>query len=170
MKSKIFIFLVSILWLIILWTPVNKIYSTDIMIQIHWNSMYPTLKNGDIFRAKIVKSFKELKNQDLVIFKLFNSKNYFVKRLWIKPWDHFKLSYEDDILLVQINNNSLLKLKNYKNTSFYKMLKIWSKWTNNWVVKTLQCAVLWDNKKNSIDSLNFGFISCNRIKYKLLLF
>jgi len=141
-----------------------------IYIQVRWNSMYPTLKNGKKYLAEKIKSWKVLKHQDIVVFKLYNTEKYYVKKLWIMPNDKFKLNFLswNKILQIVVNDKYKINVANYKNSLMYKMLLVWSKKTNKWKVYTNQCWVFWDNVKVSIDSKKFWFISCQRIKYRLI--
>ena len=166
---KKWIIFIMILVVVVIWLKMINWKKTEyIWIKVEWSSMYPTLKQWKLYKAMTVNDYSELKNGDIVVFKLYNSKRYFIKRLWIKPNDIFKLNYKNNSLQIIINAKYSLQMKNYKNSSFYKMLKIWSKWKNEGKVNNLQCGVIWDNQNISQDSLDYGFISCERIRYKLL--
>ncbi len=159
--------IVILIWCLFLFNK-NK-YDNIGYVKVVWNSMEPTLKDGEIIKVVSVDDVNKLDNKDIVIFRLYNSKNYFIKRLWIKPGDKFRffiLSW--NILKVFVNNKYTLYFKNYENKSFYKMLKIWAKSNNQGTVKTSQCFVLWDNFKSSSDSFDFWFISCKRIMFKTI--
>ena len=136
-------------------------------IEIHWSSMYPTLENGKLYPAKKIDNISSLQRGDIVVFSIPWAANSYVKRLQILPEDRFQFSYEDDgnILVLSIKWWSVMKFKKYKHTKFYKTLLLWSENTTHWWVKAPQCGLFWDNTSNSVDTLEYGFIGCNRISH-----
>ena len=148
----------------------STINKPDLYIQVVWHSMNPTLKNWKLYPAVKITSYKELKHLDVVVFKLYNTNRSYVKRLWIMPGDYFKLNFLQNwkILQIVVNWKYKINIRNYRDSKLYKMLLVWSHKTDRGKVETAQCGVFWDNVWHSIDSKKFGFISCQRIKYKLI--
>jgi len=139
-------------------------------VKIYWNSMNPTLIDWKLYPIRKVEWINDLNRNDIVLFEISWSNNEYIKRLKILPWDKYNISFENNqnILVLTINWKYVQKFINYKTTIFYKTLLLWSNNTPNWWVKAPQCWVFWDNLKNSIDSLKFWFIWCNKITHKII--
>jgi len=177
MKIKIliiiFIFTVwSLLYIYDIWIHINKLNKKPLYVEIHWNSMYPTLKNWEKYRIEEINWCDwSIKRWDIVMFDILWSDIKYIKRAKILPWDDFEIQYENNwwVLDLILNWNQILKFKNYRNTKFYKTLLIWSNNTNKWTVTSKQYAVFWDNKNNSVDTLEYWFIGCTKITHKMVL-
>jgi len=176
MKNKkkiiLFIFLVLIFILLIIiyniWKNINN--KELLYVEIHWNSMNPTLSNWEKYSIKKIESVNELGRNDIVLFDINWSDIKYIKRLKILPWDKYTLDYENDwsVLIVKIKWWDNLRFRNYRWSKFYKTLLLWSNNTKYWWVKAPQCWVFWDNIKNSVDTLEYWFIWCNKITHKLI--
>ncbi len=176
MKNKkiyifsIFFILILFLFFIIysVWSKINN--SESLYVEIHWNSMNPTLINWKKYKIREVKKISELSRNDIVLFDINWSDIKYIKRLKILSWDKYTLGYEDNwsVLIVKIDWWDNLKFRNYRWTKFYKTLLLWSNNTKKWWVKAPQCWVFWDNLKNSVDTLEYWFIGCNKITHKLI--
>jgi len=161
-----FVFIVLFLVLIyIIWDNIEKKY-----VKVYWNSMYPTLKNNELYEIEKVNNIKTLVKDDIVVFNIYWTDIKYIKRLKILANDKFELSYENNwsTLILTINNEFKLKFNNYRNTKFYNTLLLWSNNTNKWWVKAPQCWVFWDNISNSVDTFEYWFIWCNKITHKII--
>lgn len=171
-KKYIYIFILFfIIWLLYIYNIWSYITNDNKIsyVKINGSSMFPTLKNKELYKIIEINSIKDLSRDDIVLFDIFWSNIKYVKRLKILPWDKYELSYENDwkVLIISIDWGWILKFKGYEGTKFYKTLLLWSNNTNKWWVKAPQCWVFWDNKTNSVDTLEFWFIWCNKITHKI---
>jgi len=173
-KILIIILLFTLWWLsyiYYIWANAKKRVNNQFYIEVHWNSMYPTLKNLEKYKIeKIDWCDWNIKRWDIVMFDILWSNVKYIKRAEILPWDKYEIWYENNwwVLNLTLNWNYLLKFKSYLNTKFYKVLLLWSNNTDKWTINAKQYWVFWDNKNNSVDTLEYWFIGCTKITHRVL--
>ena len=168
-KKLIWILFVLLWFMVVIVALSFKKKEKYIYIKVEWTSMEPLLHNGNIYTGKKINSVDELKLWDIVVFKLYNAKTYYIKKLLLKKWSEYilKRTNKGEIYLIWKKVKLHLNLK--KNYRLWYTLYIWCEKKYNKLCKVPlpQCMLKWLNY-NSYDSTSFWLVSCKRIKYKLL--
>ncbi|RSL30517.1 signal peptidase I [Salibacterium salarium] len=131
---------------------------------VHGESMMPTIENGErLIINKIGYEFSEPDRYDLIVFHA-NEESDYIKRVIGLPGDNIK--YEDDTLYVNGQAQKEEFLTPYKSqtgsgdfTNDFTLEGI----TDQSTVPEGKIFVLGDNRQNSMDSRQLGFINMDEI-------
>ncbi len=131
---------------------------------VHGESMMPTIENGErLIINKIGYEFSEPDRFDLVVFHA-NEESDYIKRIIGLPGDY--IEYEDDTLYINGEKQTEEYLTPFKNqmggddfTNDFTLEEI----TGETEVPEGKVFVLGDNRQNSMDSRQLGFIDMNEI-------
>ncbi|WP_026700483.1 signal peptidase I [Salibacterium aidingense] len=131
---------------------------------VHGESMMPTIENGErLIINKIGYEFSEPDRFDLIVFHA-NKESDYIKRVIGLPGDHIR--YEDDTLYVNGQAQEEEYLTPYKKqteaedfTSDFTLEDV----TGEETVPEGKIFVLGDNRQNSMDSRQLGFINLEEV-------
>ncbi|MCU9612481.1 signal peptidase I [Caldibacillus lycopersici] len=133
-------------------------------------SMTPTLQDGDkLVVNKISYRFSDINRFDVVVFHA-NDKEDYVKRVIGLPGD--EITYQDDHLYINnkfFNEPYLDKFKKQVTDGLLTKNFTLQELTGQMQVPEGYLFVLGDNRKNSFDSRQFGFVSMNEVVGKVNL-
>ena len=122
------------------------------------NSMYPTLKNGQILLAKKVTKFEK---GDIVVFKN-DFEETVIKRIIFMPGEYYYFILEHDPYTTELI---------YDN-SYRNILKFYDMYGENHIqeqrIPAKEYYVIGDNHDNSDDSRRFGPIYEEQLMYKVI--
>ena len=130
------------------------------IIVVRGNSMYPTLKNGQVLLAK---KYSQLNKGDIVIAKN-DFEEVIIKRILYVPGEYYYFFYNlesQDSLYELLYDNSYKSISNFKTEHLNQSL-IESK------VPIGHYYLTGDNKDNSDDSRRFGTVEKKDILYKVI--
>lgn len=127
-------------------------------IRVDGNSMYPTLKNGELGIASVFKTYNQnIKRFDIVIIKL-ESKEYLIKRVIALPNE--VIEYKDDTLY--INNQKVDEA--FFNEEYKSQYDIFTSDFGPIQLDDDEYFCLGDNRINSKDSRYYGAFGTSQIK------
>lgn len=130
--------------------------------QVVGNSMYPTLKDGEVLILnKFIYNFKDIDREDIISLRYADTK-YLIKRVIGLPGEKIEI----------INNKLYINDKEYQEDYLKNNLKY-----KDFYLKDLgydkipkdMYLVLGDNRENSLDSRKIGLIKKSEINGKILL-
>ncbi|MCI8568905.1 MAG: signal peptidase I [Bacilli bacterium] len=130
--------------------------------QVVGNSMYPTLKDGEVLILnKFIYNFKDIEREDIISLRYADTK-YLIKRVIGLPGEKIEI----------INNKLYINDKEYQEDYLKNNLKY-----KDFYLKDLgydkipkdMYLVLGDNRENSLDSRKIGLIKKSEINGKILL-
>ncbi|RSL34336.1 signal peptidase I [Salibacterium salarium] len=131
---------------------------------VHGESMMPTIENGErLIINKIGYEFSEPDRYDLIVFHA-NEESDYIKRVIGLPGDHIK--YEDDTLYVNgqaQEEDFLTPYKSQVNNGTFTNDFTLEGITDESTVPEGKIFVLGDNRRNSMDSRQLGFIDMEEI-------
>jgi signal peptidase I len=152
MNKKFFVScLISLLLLVIAYLQPYKI------IVVLGNSMYPTLKNGQIVLAKKVTKFEK---GDIVVFRN-DLEEIVIKRILFMPEEYYYFILESDPYCTELI---------YDN-SYRTMIKFYDIYGDHILEHKIpknEYYVVGDNHSNSDDSRRFGPIYKEQLMYKVI--
>jgi signal peptidase I len=123
------------------------------LYEVYGSSMSPTLKEGEIYLAS--KQLDYLKRGDIIVFDHPTEKITFIKRIIALPKETVEIKqhriYVDGMPLTEPYPTNLKQIKDVQPLR----------------VPEGQVFVLGDDRTNSYDSRNFGFVHFNWIKGKI---
>lgn len=127
------------------------------IVMVLGNSMYPTLKNGNILLAKKTNEFQK---NDIVIAK-DEYGDFIIKRIKYEPGDYYYLYFENysPYKKIFLENNSYVLINQYKKNN----IKLYE-----YQLSKNQYFLLGDNLNNSDDSRRFGSVDREDILYKVI--
>jgi len=138
----------TIILAIVLFFGINAVSAR---VRVDGSSMVPTLQNGEfVLVNKLSYRFAEINRGDIIVFDFpLNPKEELIKRVIGLPGD--KIVVENSQVYV---NEQLLDEPYISQAPNY---------TGNWKVKKGELFVLGDNRNNSNDSRNWGFLPIENV-------
>ncbi|PCI24453.1 signal peptidase I [Candidatus Peregrinibacteria bacterium] len=135
-------------------------------IKVIGKSMEPILHEGTFYQAEFVSSF-EKERGEMVVFSMENRDKPFIKQLIGLPGDEFSYVIDGEDMYFTLIDTDIF-LPKYKETGLFTMLQFYFPDTTEGQIPEGRCFVVGSNQAVSVDSLDFGFIKCEKIFAKII--
>ena len=134
--------------------------------KITWKSMEPLIK--DLQDIKAFENYyicNEIKREDIIIYKAFNTDWEIIKQIKALPWDNIKFSNKKLYINLKLMKNSIWKEYIFSE----KEIEYMSMYVMDWKLQEWSYFAFWDNIENSIDSRVMWWLWKENFKAKVIL-